>query len=176
MKKLSELTAKELKQLYYKNKELASQAYEDAYSNNMWCQEMEAKEIGTGVFAHNDHYSSFYLTTPTTYGAKAPEKVAGVLEAGFLNEPNRKLYNRLCELNAKMEDATEWDEDRPEYEEMIEVCDRLAEGITEQLRDYENISDDEVLDLFIQNAQMGYMSDWETDGTLVYETIIKTYK
>lgn len=177
MKRLKELTIEELKDLYNKNGEFANKVYEKVYEDAMLSQEIEFKAMGAEVFDYNNHYSSFYLSTPKVYGGKAPEKVAGKLDRDYLTEENAKLYDKLCELNAIMEDAEEWDEDREEYNEMIEVCDKLADGITEQFRAYENIEDDQIdSELEAIAEDWTNMSDWETDGECVYEHITEVYK
>lgn len=179
MKTLHDLNDKELKELYDNNQDLKNQAWRDAYDDNMLCLEQEFKEMGAEVFDYHDHYSSFYLSTPTIQGAKAPEKVAGKLEKDYMNPDNAKLYDKLCELNDKWEqlDYDDQDEDSELYQNMIETCDQLAEGLTDQFREYENIDGDYVYDLFKQNAYDGYMSDWEVNekGEAI-ETIYKTYK
>lgn len=177
MKKIKELKIEELKKLYNDNKDFQSVVFDRCYENNMYWQAEEFKLMGAEVFDYNDHYSSFFLSTPTIYGSKAPEKVAGKLDADYMTEENAKLYKKLCELNAKMEDAEEWDEDREEYAEMTRVCDELADGLTEQFRAYEDISDeqiDEELEAILDGDD--YMGEWETDGEKIFETIIKTYK
>ena len=182
MKTLKELNDKELKELYENNQELKQHAWEDAYSDNMDCQAFEADEIGTEVFDYHDHYSSFYLTTPMKYGTRCPELVANKLKGvDYLTKENAELYDKLNKLIDKWEEL-DYDEQQEEkgekiYDEAIEVCDKLAEGITEQLRAYEDIDDDYAYDLFKQNAYDGYMSDWEVNEKgEVRQTIYKTYK
>ena len=181
MKTLHDLNDKELREFYDNNNDIQRQAWQNAYEDNMFCQEQEFKEMGAEVFDYHDHYSSFYLSTPTIQGAKAPEKVAGKLEKDYMNPDNAKLYDKLNELTDKWENMT-FDEQQSDkgdelYDKMIDACDKLADGITEQLREYENISDEEAYDLFKQNAYDGYMSDWEVNekGEAI-ETIYKTYK
>ena len=149
MKTLKDLTIEELKSLYKENKTIQQSIYETVYDWRMQEQADEARNIGTEVFNYHDHYTSFYLTTPRFSGAPAPEKVARHLRSEYLEADNLALYNKLNELMDKMEDAEEWDEDRPEYTEMIETCDKLAAGITSQLRAYEDIDEEEILQEFI---------------------------
>lgn len=177
MKKLYELEKNELKNLYETNDEFSNAVYSYAYDDAMVAQGDEYDALGADVFEWHDHYSSFYLSTPKVYGGKAPEKVAGNLNADYMTPENAELYAKLCELNDKMENAEEWDEERPEYEEMTKLCDELADGITAQLRAYEEITDeqiDAVLDYITDNAC--YMSEWETDGAKVFEHITKIYQ
>lgn len=175
MKTLKDLSIKELKDLYKENKSIQQKIFESYYEDRMHEQEEEARNIGAEVFQCNDHYTSFYLTTPKFSGAPAPEKVARHLRSEYLEADNEELYNKLNELMDKMEDAEEWDEDRPEYTEMIETCNKLAVGITEQLRAYEDIDEEELIGEFIFQAQNGFLMDMETDGHKVYETITKCY-
>lgn len=137
--KIRELSKEQLNELMGENKWFEERVCELAQENAGFCQSEEYKCMGADAFDYHDHYTSFYLSTPTFYGAKCPEKIAGKLDKDYLSEEDRKLYEELCELNAKMEDAEEWDEDRPEYARMTEIADLLAEHITEYLRGYEEL-------------------------------------
>ena len=179
MKTLHDLNDKELKELYDKNKDLQNLAWQDALNESGEAQNEEFNLMGADVFEYFNYYSSFYLKTPTLQGAKAPEKVAGKLDRDYLTPENAKLYDKLCELTEKWNaiDYDDQDEDSELYQDMIKTCDELAEGITEQLRAYDDIDDDYAYDLFKQNAYDGYMSDWEVNEKgEVIETIYKTYK
>lgn len=181
MKTLKELDDKELKELYENNQELKQHAWEDAYNQSMDCQGEESNLLHAEVFGYHDHYSSFYLTTPTEYGAKCPERVANKLDADYMTPENQYLYTKLNNLINAWENLT-YDEQQEEkgekiYDEAIEACDKLAEGITEQLRTYENVSDEQAFEEFYFQATEGYMADWEvTEKGEVTETIYKTYK
>lgn len=181
MKTLHDLNDKELKELYKNNKDLQTHAWEDAYNDAMFMQGEESKYLGADAFDYHDHYSSFYLTTPMSYGVKCPEYVAHKLDRGYMTEENAKLYDKLNKLIDKWDSLT-YDEQQEKagytiHNKAIEVCDKLADGITEQLREYENVSDEEAYDLFKQNAYDGYMSDWTiNEKGEVTETIYKVYK
>lgn len=169
---INELNKDEIKELMAENKWLEEQIYNVAYENAMWAQSEEYKLMGADAFDYHDHYSSFYLTTPTIYGAKAPEKVAGKLDAEYMSEEDAKLYRELCELNAKMEDAEEWDEDRPEYERMAEIADELAEHLTTYFRSFEDITD-EAIDQVIDEMIEGYcwLGELEVEDGKIKEVI-----
>ena len=152
---INELDKDAIKELMSNNKWLEDKVYEYAYEDAMWAQSEEYKLIGADAFEYHDYYTSFYLTTPCVYGAKAPEKVAGKLDAEYLSEEDAKLYKELCELNDKMEDAEEWDEDRPEYERMTEIADELAEHLTTYFRGFEDITDEQI-DQVIDDMVEGY--------------------
>lgn len=169
---LKDKTKDELKKLSESNNWLGEKIYEYAYEGAMLAQEDDFKMIGADCFEYHDHYSSFYLTTPTIYGAKAPEKIAGKLDSEYLSEEDAKLYNELCELNAKMEDAEEWDEERPEYTRMVEIADVLAEHLTQYFRDYENITDEQieqVLDEMIEG--WCWLGDLEEENGKIKEVV-----
>lgn len=181
MKTLKELNDKELKELYDTNDMLQTKAWEDAYNNNIEQQAFEAKEIGTEVFNYHDHYSSFYLTTPMSYGVKCPEYVAHRLNTDYLTKENAELYDKLNKLIDKWDNLT-YDEQQEKagytiHNKAIELCDKLAEGITEQLRAYENTDDKQAFEEFKFQAQEGYMSDWTiNEKGEVTETIYKIYR
>lgn len=169
---INELSKDEIKELMAKNKWLEDKVYECAYEDAMWAQSEEYKLMGADCFDYHDHYSSFYLTTPCVYGAKAPEKVAGKLDAEYLSEEDAKLYNELCELNAKMEDAEEWDEDREEYKRMTEIADTLAEHLTTYFRGFEDITDEQI-DQVIDDMIEGYnwLGELEVEDGKIKEVI-----
>lgn len=181
MKKLYELKKSELKNLYETNDEFSNAVYSYAYDDAMVAQGDEYDALGADVFEWHDHYTSFYLTTPKVYGGKAPEKVAGNLNADYMTPENAELYAKLCAKMDEWENMTtdEQEEEKGEqvYNDACELCDELADGITAQLRAYEEITDeqiDAVLDYITDNAC--YMSEWETDGAKVFEHITKIYQ
>lgn len=179
MKTLHDLNNKELRELYDNNQDLRNRAWQDAYDDNLEAQAFEFNEMGAEVFDYHRHYSSFYLSTPTIQGAKAPEKVAGKLKKDYMTPENAELYEKLCKLADEWEklDYDDQDENSELYQNMIETCDQLAEGLTDEFREYEDVDDDYAYDLFKQNAYDGYMSDWTiNEKGEVIETIYKTYK
>lgn len=169
---INELSKDEIKELMANNKWLEDKVYNEAYESAMWAQSEEYKLIGAECFDYHNHYSSFYLTTPTIYGAKAPEKVAGKLDTEYLSEEDTKLYNELCELNDKMEDAEEWDEDREEYTRMTEIADELAEHLTTYFRGFEDITDEQI-DQVIDDMIEGYcwLGELEVENGKIKEVI-----
>lgn len=169
---INELSKDAIKELMGNNKWLEDKVYEYAYEDAMWAQSEEYKLIGADAFDYHDHYSSFYLTTPTIYGAKAPEKVAGKLDAEYMSEEDAKLYKELCELNDKMEDAEEWDEDREEYARMTEIADELADHLTAYFRGFEDITDEQI-DQVIDDMIEGYcwLGELEVEDGKIKEVI-----
>ena len=138
MRTLKNLTEAELKQLLKENKQLRNKAIDDAYSQLMFMQEEEFRLMHADVFEYNDHYSSFYLTTPSVYGSKTPEKVAHEIDRDYLNEDAVKVYDELNMLIDQWENMTtdEQDEHEDLYQKACDTCDKLAETITKQLRQY----------------------------------------
>ncbi len=178
-KKLSELQKSELQKILKENREFESAVYERAYEDAMRGQEIEFEEMGARVFDYNDHYNSFYLSTPLVCGGKAPEKVAGKLDADYMTPENSELYKKLCDKMNQWENMTtdEQDENGKIYDEACELCDKLADGITKQLRAYEDITDEQVAQVIEDIADgNSYMSDWTTNGAQVFEHITKIYK
>lgn len=175
MKTLQDLSVEELKTLAKNNKWLEEQLAEDTYEELSIEQGEEFKLCGADKFEYHNHYSSFYLTCPTAYGAKSPEKLVGKLDEDYMTEEMKPLYKKLCELNDKMEDAEDWDETRPEYDEMRDIADKLAELYTDMLRGYESAETFEACydDIIARIADgMSYMSGLELDedGNII-ETI-----
>lgn len=171
---INELSKDAIKELMGKNKWLEDKVYEHAYEDAMLAQSEEYKLIGAECFDYHDHYSSFYLTTPTGYGAKAPEKVAGKLDAEYLSEEDRKLYNELCELIDKWENMTtdEQDEHEDVYNKASELCDILADHLTAYFRGFEDITDEQI-DRVIDDMIEGYcwLGELELEDDKIKEVI-----
>lgn len=178
-KKLRELQPSELKKLYETNNEFAGEVYNRVYDDAMTLQLDESEQLGAQVFEYHDHYTSFYLSTPRVYGAKAPEKVAGALDADYMTPENAELYAKLCAKMDEWENMTtdEQEEEKGEqvYNDACDLCDELADGITAQLRAYEDITAEQVEDALNDIDALG-MADWETDGEKVFEHITKVYR
>lgn len=177
MKQLKELTSEELKELFKTNNYISSKAYELDYENKMTMQEEEGRLMGVEIFDYHDNYNSFYLTTPVIYGGKEPEAVAHKLSRDYMNEDNAKLYDKLNDLTDKWEnmDTDKQDENAELYNEMTETCDKLAKGITEQLRAYEQVSEADAIETLLYEVECGYLGELETDGEKVYETLRNVY-
>lgn len=181
MKKLKELKEEELKALYDNNSDFQQTILDRIYEDNMYIQSEEYKNMGADALEYNDYYSSFYLSTPRVCGAKAPEKVAGKLDADYMTEENGKKYKKLCELIEKWENMTEDEQESDAgealYNEACDACDELADGLTAQFREFENVEDGQEYSIFELITDGGdYMSNWETDGEKVFEHITKVYK
>lgn len=168
---LQDMTKEQLLELKASNKWLEEKISEQAWDDAMWQQGEESKLLGADAFEYHDHYTSFYLTCPKAYGGKAPEKLVGKLDTDYMSEEDAKLYKELCELNSKMEDAEEWDEDREEYAKMIEIADKLAEDITEQLRAYEDTTgyEEQIIDDIIDGYN--WLGELEVEDGVITETV-----
>ena len=178
MTKLKAYNLDELRDLYDKNKEFAQAVYERVYEEAMEWQAEEFKLCGAEAFNYHDHYSSFYLTTPIPNGVKDGKSLRGELDEDYMTEEMKPLYKKLCE-NAEKMDWLEYQCD--EYckldEECDELADKLAELYTNMLRTWETITDEQIWEELGRIADgEHYMSEWETDGTKVYEHITKEYK
>lgn len=179
LRELKELSAEELKNLYKNNQGFSELVYDLAYEDAMNAQEEQSELMGAKVFKYNDHYNSFYLTTPCYYGVKDGLKVAGALDREYLNDKAARVYDKLCEIKKTYDNLTaeELDERGDGLEEQANnLSDELARIITEDLRAYEDITE---LDI---DAMLGLISDgyalegFKTDGAKVYEYITKVYK
>lgn len=181
MRKLGTMTKEELHELLEKNDQFKAEVYEWIYERMMDLQREEFELMGADVFDYHDHYSSFYLSVPNHYGVIDGASVAHKLTADYLNEDARKTYEKLNELVDKWEDMTT---DEQESNEGIKIegdidgyAELLAQQITDQLRAYENWGEDEIDYELGQIADgLHYASNWETDGTTIYEHITKEYK
>lgn len=168
---LQDMTREQLLELKASNEWLKEKISEQAWDDAMWQQGEEFKLLGADAFEYHDHYTSFYLTCPKVYGGKAPEKLVGKLDTDYMSEEDGKLYKELCELNDKMEDAEEWDEERPEYARMIEIADKLAEDITEQLRAYEDTTgyEEQIIDDIIDGYN--WLGELEVEDGVITEIV-----
>lgn len=177
MKLLNELSVKELKNLYINNKDFSDAVYSEAYDQAMEAQGEEFKLLGADVFEYHNHYSSFYLSTPNKY-YKDGAAIAGKLNVEYMNIENEALYEKLNKLADRWENLTTDEQDAPEgdqlWDEINATADELAEGLTRQLRAFEDIQDDQIEEVLEQITEgYCYMGEWETDGEAVYEHITK---
>ena len=173
---LKELSDKELAELYNDNKWLMEQIDNQAWERASFDQAEEFKLIGAECFDYHDHYSSFYLTTPTIYGAKAPEKVAGELDTEYLSEEDTKLYNEMCELIDKWENMTTDEQDKHEdvYDKATELCDKLADNLTTYFRDFEGMEYFiEQKDYVLEDIKNGdnWLSDMEVENGKIKQVV-----
>lgn len=181
MKTLKECNSSELLELYHKNRQFAEAINSAALEESLEAQAEEARLMGASdVFKYNDYYSSFYYSTPVKYGVKEGRAVAGSLNGDYLTQENANTYKQLCELVAELEKA----EDRQDEgacdlleNKINEKSDILAEGITKQLRAFEDITPDMISEQ-LDGIQEGwgfsaYLGDAETDGERVYQHITK---
>lgn len=179
MKDLKDLTTEELKNLYKNNQGFSELVYNLAYEDAMNAQEEQSELMGAKVFKYNDHYNSFYLTTPCYYGVKDGLKVAGALDREYLNDKAARVYDKLCDIKKTYDNLTaeELDARGDGLEEQANtLSDKLAEIITEDLREYENITDFNI-SVILDFISDGYLLDgFKTDGVKVYEYITKVYK
>lgn len=177
MRKLKELTLDELHQLYDTNREFRAVIWDNCYEDNMYWQGEETKEIfgrNNSTYEYHDNYSSFYLRV------KDYERfVDSIKDTDYLSPESIELYGKAKELSDKWNamDYDEQDENEELYHELEQAADALMASIEKQLRDYEDVDDEQIDDMLQQIKDGGhYMSDWETDGEKVYEHITKEYK
>ena len=166
LKPLKTLSTAELWNLYKNNAGFAEAVDGMTWDELIWQQEEEGRLIGAEQFKFYNHYNSFYLTAPD------PEKLAGKLNADYMTAENAGTYRQLCDAVDEWEAMT-WDEqdERPEvYERAESLASKLADGITEQLRAFENITDDAVK-MTLDTIAEGWRacSEWVTDGVKVIE-------
>lgn len=179
LRELKELSNEELKDLYKNNQGFSELVYNLAYEDAMNAQAEQSELMGAKVFKYNDHYNSFYLTTPCYYGVKDGLKVAGALNKDYLSDKAAGVYDELCKIKETYDNLTaeELDQQGDDLEEQANnLSDELAKIITEDLRAYEDITElniDAMLDLI----RDGYILDgFKTDGVKVYQYITKVYK
>ena len=141
-KLIQDLTREEFNELYNNNKWLRDKISELAYEDLSFQQSEEFNDIGAKVFDYHNHYTSFFLTPPIRYGVADGLMIAGELNAEYLNDENAELYEKLNKINAaycELDYDQQQDEEGEELEdEANEIAKKLAEGITQQLREYES--------------------------------------
>lgn len=175
MKKLGEMSVQELQDLYDKNNGFACEVDERVMDIQYEVQSEQFDLVGAKVFDYHDHYNSFYLTIPTRYGVRDELEVAHKLDRDYMTESTARIYDKFNELADKWGELTD-DDDKLE-EELRIAGDELAEALTDDLRSYEQFDKYDVENYLQAVADNLYdMSEWETDGTVVYEHITKEYK
>lgn len=173
---IKDMTKEQLVELIKNNKWLEQQIDELVQEQISWAQSEEFKEMGADVFDYHDHYASFYLTAPRHYGAPDGHSVAGKLQRDYLNAENMKLYDELCELADKWDNMAydEQDENRDIEAKMDELAERLAQGVTDQLREYESMETwietrNQELEMILGGDR--YLSDLEVKDGKVKEVL-----
>ena len=180
MRKLGEMSLQELQDLYDKNKDFAREVDERVMNIQYETQSEQFDLVGAKVFDYSNHYTSFYLTTPMHYGAKDGWSVAHKLNRDYMADSTAQIYDKLNALADELEnmESDELAENKDEYENrMNNICDALAEALTNDLRCYEQFDKHDVENYLQAVADNLYrMSEWETDGTVVYEHVTWEYK
>lgn len=180
MKTLQELSVDELRKLHDNNEQFEQAVLNEAYERNMEAQADEFEAMGAKLFDYHDHYSSFYLTTPQCYGVKDGHAIANKLDGDYMSFKARGYYDELCELADKYDNMTcdELEEQGVELDDkMNTVCDKLAEQLTEDFRTYETVEGEQIQQVLDEiHDGWSHMSEWETDGTTIYEHITKEYR
>lgn len=175
--KIKDMTRAEFGELLETNKWLARQVEELVEEAVSFGQSEEFKLIGAEAFDYHHHYTSFYLSIPVRNGVKSGYSVAGKLYRDYLNEENAKIYDDLCDLADKWDSMTydEQDENGDIDAKMDELCGRLADGVTEQLRAWENwetyvdVKEQEI-ELILSGDR--YISDLEVEDGKIKEVIL----
>lgn len=174
--KIKDLTKEQLVELIKENKWLEQQIDELVQESISYGQSEEFNLIGAKVFDYHDHYTSFYLTAPRAYGVADGYKVAHKLDREYLTTDNAKIYDELNELADKWEnmDYDEQDEHRDIEEKMDELAEKLAEGITDQLKAWESMeawieTRDQELEMILDGDR--YISDLEVEDGKVKEVL-----
>lgn len=178
MKKLKDMTIEELQELYKNNRQFSNVVYECAYEWSMDAQYDFFKDMGAyDAFAIDSTSYATYITTPIRYGVKDGLSVAGKLVKDYLTDEELKLYEEICELKDKYDDEEDIDKGDKIADRADDASDELADLLTKNLRDYEDINDDDIYEVLsaITDGALG-MSDWEEENGVVYETIVKEYK
>lgn len=184
MRKLKELTLEELKELYKSNHEFSNLVYEHAYSNNMLALEDwgELSKVTKVCDMDCTSYAT-YILTPKRNGEREGLAVAHKLDKDYLSEEEAKLYDKICELsdlynNMTYDEQEEWEKKNGDLREQADdLCDRMCSLLTQDASDYENVEEgdiDFVLEEIIEESS--YMSEFETENGIVYQTIRKEYK
>ena len=171
---MKDLTKEELKVLIDNNRDLEDQITQLVYEEHMEQQQFEAEEMGIDeAFNIYSHYTSFYLR------AKSVEEVAhNIKDVDYMTPQNEKIYSQLKDKMQKWENMTtdEQDENSSLYDEMEELANELADGLTDQLVQWEAVGYEEMLDTLDYVAHEGYMMNYKTDGEKIYYTIEKVMK
>lgn len=185
MKLLKELSFEELKELYDSNKQFSNKVYELAYdiANDQLCEWLDLSRINKTFDIDSTSYGT-YITRPYSHGVREGIAIAHQLETDYLSEEQLKLYDKVCELadiynNTTYEELEKWEEEHDvDLREQADIyCDELAELLTKDVKEYDNITDEQIEQVLNDIAE-GYsgMSDWETENGVVYETVVNVYK
>lgn len=176
MKSLKELSEDELRQLAENNEQLRAEIAERVYEDNMFAQGEDYEQIfgkNNRTIEYHDHYQSFYLTISDH------DHFVENIDRECLTIDGMKYYDRAKSLLEQWQnmDYDEQDENSELYEKIERVNEQLLREIESFLHDYENITKDEMNDyLDIIMDGVSDMSEWKTDGEIVYQYMTRVYK
>ena len=177
MTTIKDLTDDQLQALYMTNKWFNEQVNNEAWESMSMAQSEEASLIGCNRAFDIDSTSyTWWYKTPRKYGARDGYSVARQLDAEYMSDKARKIYEELNELARKYDQAYESEELTDELEDAIDdKADELAEQLTADLKQHEDAIQDYIqseLD-FIKDGER-YLSELELteDGKHIKEVII----
>lgn len=139
----------ETKKIYAKKiDDIRYKIYDYILQENMFCQDEELNNMNIKQnIIIKDHYSSFYLI------CKSPIELMHDINKDYLDSDNlklyegaKKIYNKI--LKHKTDNFNDYYEASHEfykiYEKLEEKVNILIDGITRQLREYENVTDQQI--------------------------------
>lgn len=176
MKKLYELTKDELKKLYNTNTEFRQKVWLDIYDDHQsWQNDRynEYFEENPRGFKYNGHYNSFYYTL-----TDAEQFVASLRETAcdyFFDTEAQKHFDKMFDLYNKWQNMTleEQDENEEVYLKLETEAKYILKCIEDDLKSFEDITEDDEENTLQEIINGEIYSDWETDGEIVYEKNIK---
>ena len=172
MKKLYELTKDELKKLYNANTEFRQKVWWNIYDDHMYWQNdryNEYFEKDARGFKYNDHYNSFYYTL-----TDAEQFVGSLRETArdYFDTEAQKHFDKMFDLYNKWQNMTweEQDENEEVYSELETEAEYILKCIEDDLKSFEDITEDDEENALQEIIDGEIYSDWETDGEKIYYT------
>lgn len=176
MIKLNELNKDELKKVYENNKELQKELYDSYYENLMYNQKELYDILLEGVkgYRYYDYYQSFYLKITDSYEFLKTIDYKILIDYGLTNQ----LECEACdELYEKYLNSDDYDENL--LNKMNEKASNLLNKIEKELHSYEDISEDDIIEDFIDNIEFYdelYIENKEDFICYKHIDYIKSYK
>lgn len=173
MKSLKELSIRELKNLYDKNKSWQDKVDNEVLDEQLATQDRLCDDIfgeENRTIKYHSHYNTFYLSITDQI------EFPGSLNKDSLSEEQADLLDeckKALEQYMSLSDEDQLSEKGDNlYEKLLKKNNKLLSMIEKDLHSYENISDEAVEDTLQRIIDGAHsMSNWRTDGEKVYYSV-----
>lgn len=167
-----------LKKLFEHNSKIQESEYQATYEDNMFWQGEDIKQWNLQGVDIRNNYNSFYLII-RDYNEFIEEfdEFTGNATLQELYKKSMDLYNQKNNVDFTLDGCDElYDSIEEQFEKS---CNELIKVVEDMLHEYENVSDEQVLETFINNVRDNYCYEdlyyyADDDKYILYEDISYT--